>query len=83
MVTFPEGYEDLYAQGSGGGDWAAPQPPCPCCTGYGVDGCVGPRDLPPDWRTTEPFAEAACSREGCECWGGPDRECEDCWLDGK
>lgn len=61
-----------------------PQPPCPCC-GLHTEGmgCLGPEELPPDWREREPWASEACATRACSCWGGQDRECEDCWLDGK
>ena len=58
------------------------QAPCADCSEWAdpIDGCYAPVDLPEGWRTVEPFASQACATEGCTCWGGKDRECEDCWL---
>lgn len=44
-------------------------------------GCYGPAD----WRRRPGLVLQDCYREvvGCRCWGGPDRECEGCWLASK
>lgn len=56
------------------------QTPCPCCSFHAPVGCYAVAELPDDWRTDPRFKDSACSTEACSCWGGPDRECEDCWL---
>lgn len=72
------------------------QGPCPCCGAStseggepGSGGCYAADDLPPNWMDVEPWASQRCrsftdpdDRAGsqCRCWGGPDLECEDCWL---
>lgn len=55
------------------------QSPCPCvvCSRDEPTGCYGSDDQ----RASHP--EQACFAGGCECWGGEDRECEACWIDGK
>jgi len=58
------------------------QAPCADCKEW-VDpsaGCYAPAGLPEGWKKIEPWASQACATEGCACWGGQDRECEDCWL---
>ena len=63
-------------------DQCGRQAPCRDCVTWASpeDGCYAPKDLPEGWRSVEPFASQACATEGCTCWGGKDRECEDCWL---
>lgn len=63
-------------------DWCGTQASCKDCKEW-VDpqaGCYAVKGLPENWREVEPYASQACATEGCTCWGGPDRECEDCWL---
>jgi hypothetical protein len=62
-------------------DACARQAPCKDCVNW-VDPSVGcyAVDLPENWRSVEPFKSQACATEGCTCWGGVDKECEDCWL---
>lgn len=65
-----------------GGEWkTSSQAPCDDCVEWGP--CLGPADLPEDWRVREPWASQACATDRCTCWGGADHECEDCWLYGK
>lgn len=72
------------------------QGPCPCCGrqvggDVGDGGCYAPGDLPANWMDVEPWASQRCTwrtdvrdpKTQCKHWGGPDLECEDCWLASK
>jgi hypothetical protein len=80
--VFGLGLEDVAISCDEPEDRCGTQAPCLDCKEWVLpeQGCYAPVDLPDDWRKVEPFASQACATEGCTCWGGSDRECEDCWL---